>query len=80
MEVQTQQHGGDMEGLRRLIQVQISEEDSSPSSHIPSSTAVPSFVAFDSASELWPDYWSNAVPDQHKAKIFVTNQTVAIYK
>nr|KAG5695678.1 hypothetical protein BaRGS_022355 [Batillaria attramentaria] len=38
--------------------------------------------------ELWPDYWSrfctflvaNAVPDDRKAQVFLTNQTPAVYK
>nr|KAG5714223.1 hypothetical protein BaRGS_018440 [Batillaria attramentaria] len=40
------------------------------------------------AQELWPDYWSrfctflvaNAVPDDRKAQVFLTNQTPAVYK
>ncbi|KAK7091479.1 hypothetical protein V1264_009152 [Littorina saxatilis] len=50
--------------------------------------AIPSFVAFDATSELWPDYWSrfctfvvaNSVPEQRKAQVFLTNQTATVYK
>lgn len=76
-------HSGteDMESLRRLIQFQTSERDSSQSSCLlASSAAIPSF--------LWPNYWSrlctffvaNALPDQHKAQVFLLDQTAAIYK
>ncbi|KAK7107690.1 hypothetical protein V1264_015570 [Littorina saxatilis] len=50
--------------------------------------AIPSFVAFDATSELWPDYWSrfctfvvaNSEPEQRKAQVFWTNQTATVYK
>ena len=50
--------------------------------------AIPPFPAFDSSTELWPDYWSrfctfleaNGVPELRKAQVFLTNQTPAIYK
>ena len=53
-----------------------------------SNAAIPPFAAFDSTSELWPDYWSrfctfiaaNAVPDARRAQVFLTNQTPNVYK
>ena len=52
------------------------------------SSAIPPFAAFDSTSELWPDYHSrfttflaaNAVPSHRHAQVFLTNQTAALYK
>ena len=52
------------------------------------SAAIPPFSQFDPASELWPDYLSrfrtflvaNAVPDARQPQIFLTNQTVTIYR
>ena len=49
---------------------------------------VPSFSAFDSATELWMDYWerfktfteANSVPEEKKAYIFLTYQTLVTYK
>ena len=54
----------------------------------PASTATPTFSPFDSASELWADYYArfctfvgaHSVPDQRKAQVFLTNQTPTIYK
>ncbi|CAM1297650.1 Uncharacterised protein r2_g702 [Pycnogonum litorale] len=51
-------------------------------------TIFSSFTAFDPTSELWSDYWlrfctyleANAVPDTRKAKVFLINQSAAIYK
>ena len=45
--------------------------------------ALPSFSAFNSASELWTDYWSrfntfaeaHSVPSEKRASVFLTNQT-----
>ncbi|XP_052824016.1 uncharacterized protein LOC128247867 [Octopus bimaculoides] len=50
--------------------------------------SIPPFTAFDSATELWPDYWSrfrtfvaaNAVPEKRMAQVFLTNQTATVYK
>ena len=52
------------------------------------SSAIPPFAAFDSTTELWPDYNSrfctflaaNAVPSHRHAQVFLTNQTAALYK
>jgi transposase InsO family protein len=49
---------------------------------------IPAFTPFDSTTEIWEDYWSrfctffgaNSVPEERKAKIFLTNQTPALYK
>ena len=46
--------------------------------------ALPSFSAFDSASELWTDYWvrfntfaeAHSVPSEKRASVFLTNQTL----
>lgn len=48
----------------------------------------PSFVPFDSTSELWTDYWArfctfasaHSVSNERKAQIFLTNQSPATYK
>ena len=50
--------------------------------------ALPSFSAFDSASELWTDYWArfntfaeaHSVPSEKRASVFLTNQTPVTYK
>ena len=50
--------------------------------------SIPPFEAFDSTSELWPDYWSrfqtflvaNAVPEHRVPQVFLTNQNVAVYR
>ncbi|RUS91013.1 hypothetical protein EGW08_001230 [Elysia chlorotica] len=46
------------------------------------------FGEFDPSTELWADYWArfetftkaNAIPDERRAEIFLTNQSNAIYK
>ena len=91
MEQQSQQHSEEMQNLVKLLDVQkygTGEDDSSTHHPQLSTSAIPPFAAFDSSSELWPDYWSrfctfvvaNAVPDQGKAQVFLTNQTAAVYK
>ena len=53
-----------------------------------STAAIPPFAAFDSTSELWPDYWSrfctfiaaNAIPAVRVPQVFLTNQTPTVYK
>ena len=91
---QLEQHREEMETLMKAFQVSSREEVSSANprlqaSILPTSTAaIPPFAAFDSTTELWPDYWSrfctfiaaNAVPDERKAQVFLTNQTPAVYK
>ena len=50
--------------------------------------ALPSFSAFDSASELWMDYWArfntfaeaHSVPSEKRASVFLTKQTPVTYK
>ena len=50
--------------------------------------ALPSFSAFNSASELWTDCWSrfntfaeaHSVPSEKRASVFLTNQTPVTYK
>jgi len=50
--------------------------------------ALPSFSAFDSASELWTNYWArfntfteaHSVPSEKRASVFLTNQTPVTYK
>ena len=91
MEQQSQQHREQMQTLLKLLDIQKygSGEDGSSAHHPQLSTAaIPPFAAFDSTSDLWPDYWSrfctfvvaNAVPEQSKAQVFLTNQTAAVYK
>nr|KAG5700076.1 hypothetical protein BaRGS_029826 [Batillaria attramentaria] len=99
MRIQAKQHEEElavqreqMGALMKMIQVQTPTGDSSASTRPHTSTvstaAIPPFAAFDSTSELWPDYWSrfctflvaNAVPDDRKAQVFLTNQTPAVYK
>ena len=91
MEQQSQQHREGMQTLLKLFDVQKhgTSEDYS-STHHPqlSIAAIPPFAAFESTSELWPDYWSrfctfvvsNAVPEQRKAQVFLTNQSAAVFK
>ena len=51
-------------------------------------SAIPAFSAFDSTTELWTDYWSrfqifieaNSVPEDKGRKVFLTNQSAAVYK
>ena len=91
IEQQSQQHRVEMQNLLNLLDVQkYGTDDDDSSTHHPqlSTAAILPFAAFDSTSELWPDYWSrfctfvvsNAVPEQRKAQVFLTNQTAAIYK
>ena len=89
IERQSQQHREEMQNLLKLLHVHGTGEDDSSTHHPQLSTAaIPPFAAFDSTSELWPDYWSrfctfvvaSAVPDQRKAQVFLTNQTAAVYK
>ena len=91
IERQSQQHREEMQILLKLLDVQnygTGEDDSSTHHPQLSTAAIPPFAAFDSTSELWPDYWSrfctfvvaSAVPEQCKAHVFLTNQTAAVYK
>ena len=49
---------------------------------------IQSFSAFDSATELWTDYWArfntfteaNSIPEEKTAYVFLTNQTPVTYK
>ena len=98
MEKQSQQHREEMDqqaqqmqNLLKILDVQkhgTGEDDSSTHHPQLAIAAIPPFAAFDSTSELWPDYWSrfctfvvaNAVPEQRQAQVFLTNQTAAVYK
>ena len=91
MEQQAQHHREEMHNLLKILDVQKhgTGEDDSSTHHPQLSTAtIPKFAAFDSSSELWPDYWSrfcafvvaSAVPEQRQAQVFLTNQTAAAYK
>ena len=91
IERQSQQHTEKMQNLLKVLDVQKYDTDEDDSStHHPqlSTAAIPPFDAFDSTSELWPDYWSrfctfvvaSAVPEQRQAQVFLTNQTAAVYK
>ena len=93
MEQQAQHHREEMHNLLKILDVQkhgTGEDDSNTHHPHLATAAIPPFAAFDSTSELWPDYWSrfctfyfvvaNAVPEQHQAQVFLTNQTAAVYK
>ena len=91
MEQQAQHHIEEMHNLLKILDVQkhgTGEDDSSTHHPQLSTAAIPPFAAFDSTSELWPDYWSrfctfvvaNAVPEQRQAQVLLTNQTAAVYK
>ena len=98
MERQSRQHrekmvqqAQQMQNLLKILDVQkhgTGEDDSSTHHPQLSTAAIPPFAAFDSTSELWPDYWSrfctfvvaNAVPEQRQEQVFLTNQTAAVYK
>ena len=86
MEQQAQHHREEMHKLLKILDV--GEDDSSTHHPQLSTAAIPPVAAFDSTSELWPDYWSrfctfvmaSAVPEQRQAQVFLTNQTAAVYK
>ena len=91
IEQQSQQHRIEMKNLLKLLDVQkygTGEDDFSTHHPQLSTAAIPPFAAFYSTSELWPDYWSrfctfvvaNAIPEQRKAHVFLTNQTATVYK
>ena len=48
----------------------------------------PNFVSFDTTSELWTDYWArfqtfvaaHSIPDDKKAQVFLTNQSLVTFK
>ena len=91
MERQSQQHREEMDQQAQQMQnlLKILDAQKRSGAHHPqlSTAAIPPFPAFDSTSELWPDYWSrfctfvvaNAVPEQRQAQVFLTNQTAAVY-
>ena len=91
MEQQAQHHREEMHNLLKILDVQkhgTGEDDFSTHHPQLATAAIPPFAAFDSTSELWPDYWSrfctfvvaSAVPEQRQAQVFLTNQTAAVYK
>ena len=91
MEQQAQHHREEMHNLLKILYVQnhgTGEDDSSTHHPQLSTAAIPPFSAFDSTSELSPDYWSrfctfvvaNAVPEQRQAQVFLINETTAVYK
>ena len=96
LEEQHKQHKAEMDTLLQLFSRTVTptkeeeEGEDVPRLYVAptQSAAIPTFTAFDSTAELWPDYWSrfctfvaaNAVPDQRTAQVFLINQTAAIYK
>ena len=92
MQLQAHQHTEQMAALMQMIKAPPTADsasaDTRPVAASTVTSAIPPFAAFDSTSELWPDYWSrfqtflvaNAVPDQRKPQVFLTNQNVAIYR
>ena len=82
MENQEKRHQEQIQAILRLAQ---KSEDIGA---VKSNTTLPGFPAFDSASELWTDYWArfntfleaNSVLEEKKAHVFLTNQTTVTYK
>ena len=81
-EIQEKRHE---EQMKMILQF-VTKVDESPK--VSSAVSTPGFVAFDSTSELWKDYWSrfntftkaHAVPEARVAQVILTNQTNATYK
>ena len=73
--------------LKMVMDNKNSTGDSSTTSNSPA-FAIPSFSPFDPAKELWVDYLprfetfceASAVPDDRRAKVFLTNQTPEHYR
>ena len=73
--------------METLVETLAGKLTSGPTSK-PPAVSIPSFVPFDSSSELWTDYWArfltflgaNSVPDDKAAQIFLTNQSKVMYK
>ena len=90
MEQRDKQHQDQMQLLMQMFQSKSKPDGSEIQHMVPSTftTAIPPFAAFDSTTELWPDYWSrfqtflvaNAVPDQRVPQVFLTNQNIAVYR
>ena len=90
MEQRDKQHQDQMQLLMQMFQSKPRTDGSEIQHMVPSTftTAIPPFAAFDSTTELWPDYWSrfqtflvaNAVPDQRVPQVFLTNQNIAVYR
>ena len=90
MEQRDKQHQDQMELLMQMFHSKPRTDGSEIQNMVPSTftTAIPPFAAFDSTTELWPDYWSrfqtflvaNAVPDQRVPQVFLTNQNIAVYR
>ena len=80
---QEQRHRQQLDAMMHLVKSLDKSVRSTPST----STTL-TFVAFDSTSELWKDYWSRfntfvkvrAVPEGQPAQVFLTNQSANMYK
>ena len=83
MQAQEKRHQEQIQVLLTLAQK--SEGEGTVKSY---TAALPSFSAFDSASELWTDYWArfntfaeaHSIPSEKRASVFLTNQTPVTYK
>ena len=90
-DLRDKQHQEQMQLMMEMLKSPSRNEAFGDSHHVAPSTftsAIPPFAAFDSTSELWPDYWSrfqtflvaNAVPEHRVPQVFLTNQNVAVYR
>ena len=83
-------HRAELEALMQFVKGAPRHEtaDVAPNPAPVSTSAIPPFAAFDASTELWSDYYNrfctflsaNAVPDQRKAQVFLTNQNPTVYK
>lgn len=86
---QESRHQQQMELMQQQVQAVVAQvgRGSSPAMTQPVA-AMPSFVSFDSISELWTNYWArfcmfagaNSIPEEEKAQVFLTNQSAMTYK
>ena len=86
MEVQQKQHQEQMEMLKEQNQKPLTQLTTTSSRS--ENVNIPSFSPFDSANELWSDYWArfttftkvHSVPNEKKAQVFLTNQSNVNFK
>ena len=86
---QQEAQAAQMKQILQIVNRTADPATSAPAAETTSTSgAVPPFTSFDPSSELWPDYLSrfntflaaNAVPESRQPQIFLTNQTVTIYR
>ena len=87
MMLQMQQQGiEDQEHFEHLIKHTMGAQTNPVTSSV--TTAPPSFSPYDSATELWMDYYAqfctfvgaHSIPDKKKAQVFLMNQSSTVYK